>query len=228
MRLPITRRGTRPASRSSPAGRSSGSARSASRGTPGPHWWTPAGYTRPRTPDRSPPASCAPCSAGCPTVHTPLSRVPLLVFDAGYDSAQLTLDLADTGAAILVRLRSDRCVYADPLPRPPAASGRPRRHGTKLACVDPATWPTPTATLTCTDGQYGTVTVAAWAGLHPKQQRHPAHGTRARGRSCTARSSACRSSASHQDPTAEGAVALVGQPRPGGRRSGLAGLRSLV
>jgi hypothetical protein len=32
----------------------------------------------------------------------------LLVFDAGYDSAQLTLDLADTGAAILVRLRSDR------------------------------------------------------------------------------------------------------------------------
>jgi hypothetical protein len=40
------------------------------------------------------------------------------------------------------------------------------------------TWPTPTATLTCQDDQYGTVTVACWAGLHSKQQRHPGHGTR--------------------------------------------------
>jgi hypothetical protein len=29
-----------------------------------------------------------------------------------------------------------------------------------------------------TDDQYGTVTVQAWAGLHPKQHRHPGHGTR--------------------------------------------------
>jgi hypothetical protein len=41
----------------------------------------------------------------------------------------------------------------------------------------PTTWPTPTATLVTTDDQYGTVTVAAWAGLHPKQQRHPGHGS---------------------------------------------------
>jgi hypothetical protein len=40
--------------------------------------------------------------------------VPLFVFDAGYDSAQLTLDLAETRVAVLVRLRSDRCFYADP------------------------------------------------------------------------------------------------------------------
>jgi hypothetical protein len=105
--------------------------------------------------------------------------VPLLVFDAGYDSAQLSLDLADLPVAVLVRLRSDRCFYADP---PPAArspkGGRPRRHGAKFALADPATWPTPTATLVCQDDQYGTVTVQAWAGLHPKQQRHPGHGSR--------------------------------------------------
>jgi hypothetical protein len=105
--------------------------------------------------------------------------VPLLVFDAGYDSAQLTLDLAHAPAAVLVRLRADRCFYADP---PPAArsprGGRPRRHGAKFNCADPATWPAPTATLTCQDDQYGTVTVKAWSGLHPKQQRHPGHGTR--------------------------------------------------
>jgi hypothetical protein len=104
--------------------------------------------------------------------------MPLFVFDAGYDSAQLSLDLADAGVAVLVRLRADRCFYADPPPRPPGATGRPRRHGAKFNCADSATWPTPTATLTTVDDQYGTVTVAAWAGLHPKQQRHPGHGSR--------------------------------------------------
>ena len=103
---------------------------------------------------------------------------PWFVFDAGYDSAQLSLDLADAGVAVLVRLRADRCFYADPPPRPPGANGRPRRHGAKFAFADPTTWPTPTATLVCQDDQYGTVTVAAWRGLHPKQQRHPGHGSR--------------------------------------------------
>jgi hypothetical protein len=106
-------------------------------------------------------------------------RVPLFVFDGGYDSAQLTLDLAEERVAVLVRLRADRCFYADP---PPAArspkGGRPRRHGAKFNCADPTTWPTPTATLTCQDDQYGSVTVAAWSGLHPNQQRHPGHGSR--------------------------------------------------
>jgi hypothetical protein len=104
-------------------------------------------------------------------------RVPLFVFDGGYDSAQLTLDLAQERVAVLVRLRSDRCFYADPPPRPPGATGRPRRHGAKFNCADPATWPAPTATLHTSDDQYGTVTVDCWAGLHPKQQRHPGHGS---------------------------------------------------
>jgi hypothetical protein len=104
--------------------------------------------------------------------------VPWFVFDAGYDSAQLSLDLTEAPVAVLVRLRSDRCFYADPPPRPPGAGGRPRRHGAKFACADPATWPAPTATHVATDDQYGTVTVQAWSGLHPKQHRHPGHGSR--------------------------------------------------
>src|SRR5215218_7848093 len=104
--------------------------------------------------------------------------VPWLVFDGGYDSAQLTLDLAEERVAVLVRLRSDRCFYADPPPPPPGKIGRPRRHGAKFAFADPATWPAPTATLHTSDDRYGTVTVQAWAGLHPKQQRHPGHGSR--------------------------------------------------
>jgi hypothetical protein len=83
-------------------------------------------------------------------VHALLERrpaseaVPLLVFDAGDDSAQLSLDQADLPVAVLVRLRPDGCLDADP---PPAArspkGGRPRRHGAKFAFADPTTWPTP-------------------------------------------------------------------------------------
>jgi hypothetical protein len=104
--------------------------------------------------------------------------VPLFVFDGGYDSAQPSLDLGEVSVAVLVRLRSDRCFYADPPPRPPGTDGRPRRHGAKFTCADPTTWPVPTATLGCQDDQYGAVTVHAWSGLHPKQQRHPGHGSR--------------------------------------------------
>jgi hypothetical protein len=122
--------------------------------------------------------------------------VPLVVFDAGYDSAQLTLDLAEAPVAVLVRLRSDRCFYADPPPPAPGATGRPRRHGAKVNCADPTTWPAPTATLVCEDDQYGSVTVQAWAGLHPKQQRHPGHGTGGPRPIVRGTSSAFRSSAS--------------------------------
>jgi hypothetical protein len=105
--------------------------------------------------------------------------VPLFVFDAGYDPCALSLGLAEVPAAILVRLRSGRCFYADPPPRAPGGKGgRPRRHGAKLDTTNPASWPVPTASHTEDDSQYGTVTVQAWAGLHPKQQLHPTRGTK--------------------------------------------------
>ena len=40
-----------------------------------------------------------------------IPTAPLFVFDAGYDPVKLALGLEDTRAAILVRLRSDRCFY---------------------------------------------------------------------------------------------------------------------
>ena len=103
--------------------------------------------------------------------------VPLFVFDAGYDPVQLQQGLAGGRAAILVRLRAGRCFYAEP-EGPPARTGRPRRHGRKLECKNPATWPEPTAEHACEDAGYGAVRVRAWAGLHPKTQNHPTHGTR--------------------------------------------------
>ena len=108
------------------------------------------------------------CLAGGP--------IPLFVFDAGYDPVPLSEGLAETRAAVLVRLRRDRCFYADPIGRPP--TGRPRRHGAKFVCADPATWWAPSDELAVEDGRYGGVRVRAWAGLHPKQQNHAARGSR--------------------------------------------------
>jgi hypothetical protein len=112
--------------------------------------------------------------------HVPADGgLPLFVFDAGYDSAQLTQGLEALPVAILVRLRADRCFYADPLPTTPSPKGgRPRKHGAKFVCQDPGSWPTPAAEHRVEDDQYGTVRVRAWAGLHPKQQAHPTRGTR--------------------------------------------------
>lgn len=112
--------------------------------------------------------------------HRPADgATPLFVFDAGYDSAQVTRGLETLPVAVLVRLRADRCFYADPPPATPSPKGgRPRKHGAKFACKNPATWPAPTAEHCTEDKQYGTVRVRSWAGLHPKQQAHPDRGTR--------------------------------------------------
>jgi len=109
----------------------------------------------------------------------PAGPVPLVVFDAGDDAVALQRGLADQRTAILVRLRSGRCCYGAPVPaakRP--QGGRPFRHGHKLVCADPATWPMPSAERLVEDGQYGTVRIRAWAGFHPKLQGRTGHGTK--------------------------------------------------
>lgn len=46
------------------------------------------------------------------------------------------------------------------------------RHGHKLDCGDPATWPDASAEVIVEDAQYGRVRVRAWGGLHPKTRAH--------------------------------------------------------
>jgi hypothetical protein len=96
--------------------------------------------------------------------------VPMFVFDAGYDAIALGHDLAATRAQVLVRIRDDRVFWTDP-PEPAGTVGRPRRHGERFKCSQPATWHDPDHALTATDSRYGTVTVTAWSGLHPKLGR---------------------------------------------------------
>src|SRR5215212_5309440 len=109
------------------------------------------------------------------------SPVPLCVFDAGYDPATLARELGDLDGArvaVLVRLRSGRCFYAGPPPRPAGQVGRPQRHGAKFACDDEHTWWTPTAEHREEHAQYGHVRVRVWAGVHAKSRNHPQKGSR--------------------------------------------------
>jgi DDE superfamily endonuclease len=105
--------------------------------------------------------------------------VPLFVFDAGYDPVKVQRALEGSPCQILVRLRAGRRFYGDPsLCDPPEHIGRPRRHGPKMKCNDPSTWPEPSAEHCCEDAGYGAVRVRAWAELHPKVHNHDRRGSR--------------------------------------------------
>jgi hypothetical protein len=106
-----------------------------------------------------------------------LSRVPgrnfdpLFVFDAGYDPVRLQLELENHPAQILVRLHCDRVFYFNPEAPEKRPVGRPLRHGKRFDLKDPETWPEPAAEHYSQTGDYGTVRVRAWSGLHPKTRR---------------------------------------------------------
>src|SRR5829696_5211643 len=72
--------------------------------------------------------------------------VPWFVFDAGYDSAQLSLDLADLPVVVLVRLRAARWAPAaargamapsSPSPTRPPGPPRPRRWSPRTTSTAP-------------------------------------------------------------------------------------------
>lgn len=101
----------------------------------------------------------------------PGETAPMFVLDAGYDPIAISHELADTNIDIVCRIRNDRVFCADPPPRPnrpPETGGRPPRHGPKMKCADPDTWPTPSATATLDDARYGTIDICAWNDMHPR------------------------------------------------------------
>jgi len=70
-----------------------------------------------------------------------------------------------------VRLHSNRVFYTSPEEVEPRPVGRPRRHGKKFDLKDPASWPEPAREHRCESGDYGSVRVRCWSGLHPKTRR---------------------------------------------------------
>jgi hypothetical protein len=104
---------------------------------------------------------------------------PLFVFDAGYDPVKVQQGLEGSPCQILLRLRAGRRFYGDPsLCDPPEHVGRPRRHGPKMKCSDPSSWPKPSAEHVCEDAGHGRVRVRAFSKLHPKVHNHERKGSR--------------------------------------------------
>ena len=74
-------------------------------------------------------------------------------------------------AEVLCRIRDDRVLYADPPPRPNrpfGSGGRPPRHGKRIKCSDPKTWPMPRRTPRRHRPPLWDRHVTAWNQVHPR------------------------------------------------------------
>ncbi|MDJ0799164.1 MAG: NF041680 family putative transposase [Calothrix sp. MO_167.B12] len=89
---------------------------------------------------------------------------PITVWDSEYGCAPFVHKTAKIKADILVRLRSNLCLWGPP----PAYSGRgrPRKHGDKFKLNEPSTWSSPTQSLEMNHRKLGRVKVSLWSNLH--------------------------------------------------------------
>lgn len=81
-----------------------------------------------------------------------------------YGCAPFVLKTSNIAADILVRLRSNLCLWG----APPAYSGkgRPRKHGEKFKLNDPTTFSEAVSVLELDDPKLGRVKVSLWQDLH--------------------------------------------------------------
>jgi hypothetical protein len=166
-------RGIRLASRSSPAGPTSRSPSSASSATPGPPRSTPGGYTRWRTLTGLPQARSARClsgwtsAGGCRCSSSTAATTPPSCpwtsprrpwrYWCGYGRTAASTPTRHHAYPAGVDVHVATAPGSTAPTRPP---GRPR----------PPPTPPPTTSTAPSPSR-------AWSGLHPKQQRHPGHGS---------------------------------------------------
>jgi hypothetical protein len=94
----------------------------------------------------------------------PEGITPVFVADGGYGNHRFLHPLKDERCGVLVRLRKDRVLYRTPGPY--SGSGRPRKHGERLAFKEPPTWGEPDERMTVEDPKWGRVEIQSWGGLH--------------------------------------------------------------
>jgi hypothetical protein len=95
----------------------------------------------------------------------------LIAVDSGYPAARLAWELRDLPVLLVARVREDRVFRAPPPPRLPGAPGRARRHGARLDCSAPATWPEPDITADAGSARLGPLLVMAWHRRHQRLTR---------------------------------------------------------
>lgn len=86
------------------------------------------------------------------------------LWDSEYGCAPFVLKTASITADILVRLRSNLCLWG----APPAYEGlgRPRKHGAQFKLNEPSTWGEVASVLEVNDPKLGRVKVSLWSDLH--------------------------------------------------------------
>ncbi|MHC5824296.1 MAG: NF041680 family putative transposase [Nostoc sp.] len=92
---------------------------------------------------------------------------PISVWDSEYGCAPFILKTANIPVDILVRLRSNLCLWGEPLAY--SGKGRPKKHGDKFKLNEPTTWSEATSVLKVNDSKLGRVRVSLWKDLHFRQ-----------------------------------------------------------
>jgi len=92
---------------------------------------------------------------------------PISVWDSEYGCAPFVLKTANIPADILVRLRSNLCLWGEPGAY--SGKGRPKKHGDKFKLNEPTTWSQATSVLEINDPKLGRVCVSLWKDLHFRQ-----------------------------------------------------------
>jgi hypothetical protein len=93
-----------------------------------------------------------------------LPQRPIVLLDSEYGNASLLNQTADVEADLLMRIRSNRCLYSAPSAYP--GKGRPRKHGRKFKLNDPSTWWEADEALEVDDSKLGQLRVRRWQNLH--------------------------------------------------------------
>jgi hypothetical protein len=105
---------------------------------------------------------------------------PIVCLDGDYSPAYLGARLAGQDIQIVVRVRRDGVMFADPPPRLPGTNGRPPVHGPRMKLSDPHTWRDPDevrfvpARPDGRGGEHAAVSVTAWHRMHPRASESPA------------------------------------------------------
>ena len=89
---------------------------------------------------------------------------PISVWDSEYGCAPFVLKTTDIPADILVRLRSNLCLWGEPDAY--SGKGRPKKHGDQFKLNEPTTWSDAASVLELYDPKLQRVRVSLWKNLH--------------------------------------------------------------
>ncbi|WP_456427723.1 transposase [Rhodocaloribacter sp.] len=95
------------------------------------------------------------------------TALEIICGDTRYGNHRFLSALEGANCAVLVRLRSNRVLYRDPVPR--QGRGRRPKHGAAFRFKDETTWGEPAQRMPLTDRRYGNVELRLWHGLHARQ-----------------------------------------------------------